>query len=123
MIVRFDLEYEIVLVVEADDSGIVLEHTYAPIVLAILPPGSANLLSSSKDCLFEHVFELARLRLPRSALVRAHRSGIGDSPAERFMAAVLAPGLSKRFQLSIGGVAAKLEEVRLDRLHFRERQE
>jgi hypothetical protein len=36
MIVRFDLEHDVVLLVEANDSRIILEDAHAPIVVAQL---------------------------------------------------------------------------------------
>src|SRR5262245_60344814 len=123
MIMRFNLEHQIVVVVEPDDASIVLEDADARIVLAALLPGGADLLSGSKNRLLEHIFERARLRSPARGASRADRAGISDSPSERSVAAVLAPGLSERFQLGVGGVAAKVAEMRLYCLHFGQRQE
>ncbi len=43
-------------------------------------------------------------------------------PAQGLVRAVLAPGLGQCLQLAIGRLAAKLCEVPLDALHFREAQ-
>ncbi len=112
MIVRFDLEGDVVLVVEADDARVVLENADAPIVEASIAPRLANLLRGSEDRFFEHVVE-APLPL---------RAAIGDSAGERLVAAMLAPGLGNRFQLGVGGIAAQFAKVRLNRPHFDQRQ-
>lgn len=109
VIVRLDLEHHIVLVVEADDAGVVAENTHAPIVRAKV---LADLLRGGKDRFAEHVLKISLARIV----------AIADPAGKRLVAAMLAPGLGDGFQLGVGRVAAELLEMGLDGLHFDQRQ-
>ena len=50
------------------------------------------------------------------------RTVVRDSAGERFVAAMLAPGLRHGFQLDVGRIAVEVAEVGLDGFHFDERQ-
>ncbi len=100
-VVRFDLEGNVVLAIEADDAGVVAKDAHAPIVGA---ERSANLLRRGKNRLFEQVVEL-----PRAVLIR-----IGHAAGERFVAAMLTPGLGDRFQLNVGRLARQIAKVMLN---------
>src|SRR5690606_14060328 len=100
MVMGFHLEADVVRFVETHDAGVISEYAHAPIVLA---ERLANLVRCGKDRFLEHVLELAL----------AVRSAIGDPAAERFVAAVLAPGLRDGFELDICGVAIERAEMLL----------
>ncbi len=108
MIVRFDLEGEVELVVEPHDASIVLEHAHAPVAAARGSPILAQLLRRREDRLLEHVLEL-----PLAPFV-----AIRNPPSERLVAAMFAPRLSDRLQLDVCRIAVQLAEVRADRLHL-----
>ena len=108
MIVRLDLEDHVVLVVEADDAGVVLEDADAPVA----SPGGARIF-----CVAAKIVSLSMFSNCRSP------SGPGsDPPGQRLVAAMLAPGLGDRLQLHVGGVALERTKVTLDRLHLRQRE-
>ena len=108
-VMRLDLEGDVEAVVEPDDAGVVLEDADAPVVL---PQLFANPLRRGKNRLLEHVAEL-----PLAVLVP-----IVDHARQRFVAAMLAPGLGDSFELRVGRLAVKLPVMFLDGLHLHERQ-
>ena len=110
MVVRLDLEHDVVLIVEADHAGVVRKHADAPVPVAGLP---ANLLRGRENRLLEHVLES----------LFAVFVAIVDSPGQRFMAAMLAPRLGDRFQLNVRRIAAQRAKVGLNDAHFDQRQE
>jgi hypothetical protein len=109
VVVRLDLEHDVVLVVEPDHPGVVLEHAHAPIPLARLV---ADMFGGRENRLAEHVLEMPLAR----------RVAIVNPPGKRLVATVLAPGLRDRLQLDIGRVAIQRAEMGLDRLHLDQRQ-
>ena len=83
-----DLDADVVIAVEADDAGVVAEHTHAPVAPA---EGLANLPRRGKHRLLEKV-------------VVADGAGgplVVDRAAERLVAAVLAPRLGDRLELDL----------------------
>ena len=64
VIVRLDLEDHVVLVVEADDAGVVAEDAHAPVVGAQI---LADLLRGGEDRLPEHVLEASARRMRRDS--------------------------------------------------------
>ena len=109
MVVRLDLEADVLLVVELHDTRVVLEDADAPVVLAEPP---TNLDRGAEDGLFEHVFED-----PLTVFV-----AVADAALERLVRAVFAPRLSDRFKFDVGRIALLLDPVPLDRLHLGEAQ-
>ncbi len=109
MIVRFDFEADVVLIVESDDAGIVFEHAHAPVGRAQI---ATDLLRGGENGLLQHVLKMP---LPM-------RVAVGNPAGQGFMAAMLAPGLRDGFQFDVGRVAAKLAEMGLDRPHLFDRQ-
>ena len=109
MVVRFDLEADMLLVVELHDARIVLEDADAPIVLA---EPLANLDRRAEDGLFEHVLED-----PLTVFV-----AVADAALQRLVRAVFAPRLSDRFEFDVGWIALLLDPVLLDGLHLGEAQ-
>ena len=109
MIVRFDFEDHMVLVIEFDDACVIFENAHAPIVLAKL---AADRLSGLKDGLFQHVLELTLALLVF----------IGDATGQRLVAAVFAPGLRDRLEFDIRRLASSVLEVLLNSLHLSKRQ-
>ena len=109
VVVGFDLEDDVILIVEADDARVVGEDAYAPIVLAQL---LADFLGGGEDRLAEHVVEVAL----------AVGVAIVDAAGERFVAAMLAPGLGDGFQFHVAGIAVEGAEMGLDRPHFGQRE-
>ena len=105
VIVRFNLEHHVVLVVEADDTRVVLEDADAPVGGA---PLFSQLLRRGENRLFEHI-----LKASRAAFV-----AVGDAASQRLMAAMLAPGLRHRFQFRVGWIASQFAKVLLDRPHL-----
>ena len=89
---RFDLEDDVMLIVKADDTRIVLEHAYAPVVVAKRFPNPGR---SRKNRLFQQIIEM-----PFAVLV-----SIRDATSQRFVAAMFAPGLSDRLQLDVRRIA------------------
>ncbi len=118
MIVRFHLERDMVLVVEANDAGMVFKHTCAPIFLAVLPPRITNFARRVKNRLREHVFKEV---LNDAAAVCIHRPTVRDPPSQRFVAAVFAPGLGQRFQFRICRVALDATKIRPNALQLLQR--
>ena len=96
VVVRLDLEADVVLVVEPDDAGVVAEDAHQPVAV--------QLARRLEDRLLEQVVDR-----PPSKL---------DPALKRLVRAVLAPGLGQRLELAVGRVAAELGEVALDRLHL-----
>ena len=79
MVVRLDLEADVIAVVEFDDAGVVLEDADAPIVAAEPP---ANLLGGAEDRFLEQIVDAPALEVDRALerLVRAmFRPGLGDA--------------------------------------------
>ena len=109
MVVRLDLEADVLLVVELHHTGVVLEDADAPVVLAESP---ANLDRRAEDGLFEHVLED-----PLTVFV-----AVADAALQRLVRAVLAPRLSDRFEFDVGRIALLLDPVLFDRLHLGEAQ-
>ncbi len=109
MVVRLHLEDHVVAVVEADDSGVVLEDAYAPVVLA---RRLAYLHRGVEDRLAEHILEGSF----------AVRVAVADPPGQRLVAAMLAPGLGDRFQFDVGRVALERLEMGLDCPHLDQRE-
>ena len=116
MIVGFDFEAHMEVVVERDNAGIVLEHADAPVVVA---QRFANRLGGGENGFLEHVVVLAFVRHRRSTCIG---TAVMDSTGKRFMAAVFGPCLRDRFQFNVGGVAAQVVEVIANGLHFDKRQ-
>ncbi len=100
VVVGFDLETNVKMIIEPDDSGIITENTHQPI--------AGQLVRRTKDRLLEQIVD----RLAVEA----------DQAAERLVRTVLAPGLCHGFELAIRGLAADLGEVALDRSHLGETQ-
>ena len=98
MVVRLDLEADVVLVVEPNDAGVVAEDADQPV--------AAQLLGRGEDRLLEQVVDRPPLEL--------------DPPSQGLVRAVLAPGLGQGFELAVGRVAAEPGEVPLDGLHLGE---
>ena len=109
MIVRLDLEDDIVLVVEPDDSRVVFEYAHARIRLAGF---ATDLICGGEDRLLEHVREP-----PLAALIL-----VMDPAGQRFVAAVLAPGLGDGLQFHVGRIAGEGPEVGLKGLHLHKGQ-
>ena len=83
MVVRLDLENDIVFFVESHDSRVVFKDAHAPILVAEL---ASDRLGCCKDRFLEHVFELAT-----SVFIL-----VGDAAGKRLVAAMLAPCLCDR---------------------------
>ena len=98
VIVGFDLEADVVLVVEADDAGVVGKDAHQPVAFQVV--------RRLEDRLLEQVVD----RVP------AER----DPAPQGLVRAVLAPGLGQRLELAVGWLAAELDEMPLDAFHFRE---
>ena len=102
VVVRLDLEADVVLVVEADDPGIVLEDRDAPgLVEFVRHPGDGG-LQQIVDGLFAVVLD--------------------DSP-EGLVHAVLGPRLGQGLEFDVRRLAAQRLVVLLNGLHLRQRQE
>src|SRR6202043_3962692 len=86
VVVRLDLEADVILVAEPDDTGVVLEDADAPIVLALAEP-PPDFLGGPEDRLLEEVVDAAAIEV--------------DQTFERFVRAVLGPGLGQRLQLDV----------------------
>ena len=99
MVVRFDLEGDVVLLVEADHAGVVGEHADAPIVGCPAAGECATVAAK--------IVSLSMLANCRCAVGVA----IGDSAGQRLVAAMLAPGLGDRFQFDVGRIAAQIAEI------------
>ena len=91
-----DLEADVVLVVEANDSGVVGEDADQPV--------EPQLLGRGEDGLLEEVVDRPPLEL--------------DLALQGLVRAVLAPGLGQGFQLTVGRVAVEPGEVPLDGPHL-----
>ena len=89
VVVRLDLEADVVLVVEPDHAGVVGEDAHQPVEVQGLGRG--------EDRLLEQVVDRPALEL--------------DPPLERLVRAVLAPGLGQGLELAVGRVAAELGEM------------
>src|SRR5206468_3437237 len=87
VIVRLDLEADVVLVVEAYDAGIVLENAHAPI---LGPETATNLLRGSENGLLQQIVDAS-----------PGRSLEIDLTFQRLVRTVFGPGLRQRFQLDI----------------------
>jgi len=98
MVVGFDLEADVHVAVEGDDSGVVDEDADAP--------GFVELAGDARDGGFEEVVY--------GAAVHA------DEAFEGFVDAVFRPGLGEGFEFDVGGVSAEFGEVVLDCAHFLE---
>ena len=109
MVVRFDLEADVLLVVKLDDAGVVLEDADAPVVRAKL---AADLDRRAKHGLLEHVLED-----PLALFV-----AVADAAFERLVRTVLAPRLRDRFQFDVSRVSLLLNPVLFDRPHLGEAQ-
>ena len=109
MIVRLDLDANVVGLIKFHDAGVVLEDADAPI---IGPELTSDRLRCREDGFLEHAFEATR-----AVLV-----GVFDAAAERLVRAMLAPGLSDGFQFDIRRIAVEFHEVRFDRPHLFEAQ-
>ncbi len=99
---RFDLEADMILIVETDHAGIVLEHTDAPV---LGPKPATNLRRGPENGLLQQIVDApaVKVNLALESLVRA----------------MLRPGLRQRLQLRVCRVAALLTEVALDGFHLR----
>ena len=109
VVVRLDLDADVLLVVEFDDPRVVLKHAHAP-VFAPQPP--ANFDRSGKHGFLEQIFELD------FTLAVA----IQHPPPQRLVRTVFAPGLGDRFEFGVGGFAVLFGKVAADRLHFGQAQ-
>jgi hypothetical protein len=87
-----------VLIVELDDAGVVLENADAPIVVA---EAFAEFLGGAEDRFFKQIANPPRRR---AAVGIRHREV--DLALERFVRAMLGPGLGDRLQLDVAGIAA-----------------
>ena len=96
VIVGFDLEADVVLVVEPDDAGVVGEDAHQPV--------AAQVVRRLEDRLLEQVVDRA--------------SAERDAAAQGLVRAVLAPGLGQGLELAVGRLAAELGEMPLDALSF-----
>ena len=109
MVVRLDLEHDMLIVEKADDAGIIAKHAHAPIVGAEL---AANLDGGGEDRFLEHILEV-----PLAMFV-----AIANAAGKRLVAAMLAPSLGDGLQLDVGRLAAEAAEMGLDRPHLVEAQ-
>src|SRR5438105_80374 len=103
MVVRLDLETDVILVVEAHDAGVVLEDADTPVVRPEPPP---DLLRRAEDRLLQEVVDAPAVEI--------------DLALERLVRTVLRPRLSQRLQLDVGRLAVLDAEVRLDGPQFRQ---
>ena len=109
MVVRLDLEDDMMRIVEADHAGVVAEHADAPVLWA---EAAADLAGGGEDCLLEHVLEV-----PLAALV-----AIADAAGQRLVAAMLAPRLRDGFELDVRRARASgRENAAWMVLHFLDR--
>ena len=108
VIVRLDLEADVITVVEAHDAGVVGEDADAPVVGA---EPAADLLRRPEDRLLEQIVEM-----PDAAVVFDEL----DTALEGLVRAMLRPRLRQRLQLHVGRIAAQLAEMRLDGPHLGE---
>ena len=90
MVVRFDLEADVKLVVETHDAGVVLEDADAPVVGA---EPAADLLRGAEDRFLEQIVDAPAVEI--------------DLALERLVRAVFRPGLGQRFQFDVGRIAAQ----------------
>lgn len=84
VIVRFDLEDDVIFIVESDDPRVIGEDFDAPVLVAQV---GTDLLRCCKDGLFKHVVELSR-----TVFV-----GVRNASGQSLVTAVLAPGLGDGF--------------------------
>ena len=103
MVVGFDLEAGMILIVETDDAGIVLEHTDAPV---LGPKPATNLRRGPENGLLQQIVDAPAVKV--------------NLAFERLVRAMLRPCLRQRFQLRVRRVAALLAEVTLDGAHLRQ---
>ncbi len=111
VVVGFDFEADGVGFVEDDDAGVVLEDAEAERFLAFCD----QIFGALENRLFDQV----------SVCAEDFSRFVDDlnGAFERFMNAVLAPGLGDRLQFDVGGLALLGTEVFLDGLHLGQREE
>ena len=98
MVVCLDLHADVMVAVESHHARVVAEHAHAPVLGTEL---GTDLAGRRKHGLLEKVV----------VLHGAGRTNMVDRAAERFVAAVLAPGLCDGFQLDLHGIAAQTVEM------------
>ena len=78
----------------------------------------ADLLRGGENRLLQHVLELLLFDLAILGVAQF----VANPPGERFVAAMLAPGLGDGFEFDVGRIAVERLEIIADRLHLDERK-
>src|SRR5216684_2582043 len=105
MIMSFDLETDVVSIVKLHDAGIVGKYADAPIIRTQATP---YFRGGCKNGCLEQIVDSPTVHV--------------DKTFERFVRAMLGPGLSDGLQFDIGRISSQFAEVRLDGLHLRQAQ-